>query len=289
VLDLAGLREYHKWSGWSSGPVGTITDDTQMTMCVAESIVATGGLDPHDLAQRFVEWLPVGRGKGRACVSAVDALIQGEEWYRAGVDSAGNGAAMRVAPIALLHRTAPNDLRRDAALSAVITHAHQTAVVSAVAQAFSVAYCVHRAPGTLDPKAFLTSLAQAIRDLPEEPQEERRSDRPGRYHLRDRLDEVGTMLDCTAQEAFDYFHNGAFVLESLPAALWCFLRHRESPEVAILTAVSGGYDADTVASLTGNLIGAYHGEAALRPDWLDQLEFAPELRGLADSLHKLGC
>lgn len=67
------LRDFVAWYGWRSGPTGTWTDDTQLTICVAESILAGGGrVDPTDLAERLVRWLPHGRGVGRTCRDAVE-------------------------------------------------------------------------------------------------------------------------------------------------------------------------------------------------------------------------
>jgi ADP-ribosylglycohydrolase len=40
--DMRRARDYQPWQGWQSGPKGTITDDTQMTMWMAESILAAG-------------------------------------------------------------------------------------------------------------------------------------------------------------------------------------------------------------------------------------------------------
>lgn len=289
--DFAALRQYRPWRGWQSGPIGTVTDDTQLTMCVAESLLATGRLDPADLSRRMVAWLPVGRGKGRATTQAVTALTKGSPWNRSGVDSAGNGAAMRVAPIGLLHRVDPNALRHDAALSAVVTHASQMAVVSAIVQAFSVAHCLHRGPDGPQGASLCAELLAGIRailaEVEEEAIPERRADRPGPVRLTDRLTEVAAWLDATPAEAFAHFHNGAFVLESLPAALWCFLRYVDDPERALLTAVSGGYDADTVAAMTGALVGALHGENAFPAEWIAELEYVDEMRHMADGLLQL--
>ncbi len=58
----------------------------------------------------------------------------------------------------------------------------------------------------------------------------------------------------------------------------------ESPTEAILTAVNGGYDADTVAAMTGAMAGAYHGVAGFPHDWVWPLEFADGLAGWADQL-----
>ena len=285
---LESLARYRRWPGWRGGPVGTVTDDTQLTMCVGESLCALGRLDPEDLARRFVRWRPDARGPGAATLRAVEELARGVPGDRAGVDSAGNGAAMRVAPIALFHPVALQPLRRDAAVSAVVTHANQMAVVGAIAQAFMVAWCLHRRPSALMGESLrselLAGLLVALEGVAEADVRERREDDPALTRLRDRLVEAFEMRFASPTDAFDHFHNGAFVLETLPAALWCFLRFWDDPRQAILTAVQGGYDADTVASLAGTLVGALHGDGALPALWIEELEYAEELRGLADSL-----
>lgn len=290
VQDRYGeLRDFVRWSGWRGGPSGTFTDDTQLTVCVAESIIAgDGGIDPADLAGRFVEWLPVGRGKGAATTAAVSRLAAGVAWHDAGEASAGNGAAMRVAPVGLVHRGDPDRLRGEAALSALITHAHPMAVASAIAQAFLTSWCVHRRPGTLDPGRLMSDLAAAMEDVhdPGEPGTWPGAG-PSPVRLADRLGHVVSLLDLTPDEAFDELYNGAFVLESMPAALWCFLRSPEDAEKVIVTAASGGRDADTVAAMAGTLAGAYLGEEALPRRWRADLEDAGRIADLADRLHDL--
>lgn len=102
--------------------------------------------------------------------------------------------------------------------------------------------------------------------------------------LSQRLDQVGQLLDASPEEAFSVTHNGAFVLESLPAAVWSFLAHIESPAEAILAAVNGGYDADTVAAMTGAFAGSYHGASGFPEEWVWPLEFADGLAGWADQI-----
>ncbi len=282
------LRDFVPWHGWTGGPVGTITDDTQLTMCVADSIVDRGILDPEHLASRFVDWFPHGRGKGRACTEAVLNLRQGVPWYQSGVPSAGNGAAMRAAPIGLFRPTDPEPLRRDAALSAVITHADPTAAASAIAVAFSVAFLLHLPPGSLSPDRYFAGLKAIMTGVNDPPVAERRYEASGEpVRLLDRLLEVGDMLELPSSEAFGRLWNGAFVLESLPAALWCFLRSPEDPEEVLVTAVNGGRDADTVASMAGNMVGAYMGVEALPQRWCDDLEYREELTELAGALLEL--
>src|SRR5262249_4732021 len=108
---------------------------------------------------------------------------------------------------------------------------------------------------------------------------------PQPTRLVDRLLEVRGLLGADADEAFDTLYNGAFVLESLPAALWCFLHSPEDLEEVVVTAANGGRDADTVAAMAGTLAGAYLGDRALPARWLDDLEDRVRITALADGLY----
>ncbi len=110
-------------------PAGTNTDDTQMMIGVAESLIACGGFDGADMARRFVENYEPHRGYGAGAHQVLQALRDGCPWDRAATivlpqGSFGNGAAMRVAPVGLLYHQNSVELRRVAELSASITHAH---------------------------------------------------------------------------------------------------------------------------------------------------------------------
>jgi ADP-ribosylglycohydrolase len=293
-----GPTEYVPWRGWQGGPTGTITDDTQLTMEIARSIIHTRGqFDPEDFSRRLVEWLPVGRGKGRATTEAVKNLVAGQPWWRAGVavNSAGNGSAMRAAPIGLAHafRPTPERLIHDALLSSIPTHTHRVGVAGAIIIAAGVAWCVResvRGAGQIDVRAYIDFVASTIDGLEQAPTPERRPG-GGAVRLVERVREIEHLLtwDGPAQ-VFSYTNNGAFALESVPAALYCFLRTPDDPREVIMTAVRAGRDADTVASMAGNLAGAWVGAVRLRAEaepWWSELEFRDELMGLADALAEL--
>lgn len=279
----------------AGGPAGLLSDDTQLTMEVARSLLATGGaLDAEDFARRLVAWLPIGRSRGQATTIAVEALSGGEPWWQAGrhMRSAGNGAAMRAAPVGLAWALAPDavGLVRDAILSALPTHTHPVGVAGAVVIAAGVAWCVRerlRGATQLDPGAFLAFVTGAITGMEPEPTAERR---PGgkAVRLAERIAEIATLLTWPSPEAvFAYTWSGAFALESVPAALYCFLRAPDNPRQVVLTAVNGGFDCDTIASMAGNLAGAWCGAARLReqePAWLEGLEERETLVALADAL-----
>ena len=282
------VTEFERWRGWAGGPTGTITDDTQLTMAVAECLLVHGAVDPDDLARRLVAWLPEGRGKGQATVEAVTRLSDGTPWWEAGAASDGNGAAMRVAPIGLAFPHDHGRLRDEAALSAVVTHSSPMAVAGAVVQALAVALAVRAPSGDLDPDAFVAALVAGTADLHDPGAPERRPEADGTpVRLVDRIAEVPSLLHLPPDEAFDRLYNGAFVLESLPSALWCFLRSPDDVEQVLVTAASGGHDADTVAAMAGNLAGAHVGVSGIPARWLGDLEFADELTAMADGLADL--
>ena len=105
------------------------TDDTQMTIGVAEVLAADGEIVEGRLREAFVSHYVPSRGYGRGARAVLEAMERGEdhaevaERYFPG-GSFGNGAAMRVAPVGLLFRDDPSRLREQAQLSARPTHRH---------------------------------------------------------------------------------------------------------------------------------------------------------------------
>ena len=277
------ITDFIPWRGWHGGPKGTLTDDTELTIALAESLIERHEMDPVDFGRRCVAWLPVGRGKGHATTEACVNLVDGVSWDKAGSRSAGNGAAMRAAPIGLFHPVDVNGLRKDAAISAVVTHSDPTAVLSAAALAYLVADLVHTPRGELDVGGLLERLVGNLEDLADPELPERKPD-GGKVRLLIRLQEMGERLEQSPEELFRYTFNGAFVSESLPAALWCFMRSPGDLDSVLITAANGGYDADTVAAMAGAMAGAYNGLSAWPSRWVDDLEYRDGLEGCADDL-----
>jgi ADP-ribosylglycohydrolase len=277
------ITDFRTWLGWTDGPTGTFTDDTEMALCIAQSIVEQQGVDPNDLADRFRAWGRIGRGMGSATRAACRRIGDGFEWYEAGSDSAGNGAAMRAAPIGLFDSIDMDALRTDAAVTAVITHNQATAVASTIITAYTVAHLVHTPVGRFDADDLLIGI-EAVMSGVEDPALPERRDHRSVVTLTQRVRDVLAMRDRSLEEIFALTYNGAFVLESLPAALAAFLSSPGDPERVIIAAVNGGYDADTVGTMAGAFAGAYHGESGLPERWVSDIEFPSGLTGVADEL-----
>src|SRR5215211_1602510 len=112
-----GLRDFIG-GGWLHLIPGEITDDTQMTLALAESLACSGPLDMDDVAARFLSWFrSEPEDIGNTTRSALSYLANGVPWEEAGErvisespSAAGNAAVMRCAPVALRFRTAPAQL-----------------------------------------------------------------------------------------------------------------------------------------------------------------------------------
>ena len=111
---------------------GAFTDDTEMALALADSLLAHCPLDPADLARRFVAWHQAGPSDvGIHTRSVLSRIAAGEPWeqvvemvQRARPDSAGNGSVMRCWPVALPHWNNLERMLADSRLQSRVTHPH---------------------------------------------------------------------------------------------------------------------------------------------------------------------
>ena len=198
-------------------------------------------------------------------------------------------AAMRAAPVGLAHFGDPYRIYRDSLRQSAVTHRDSMAIASAACQAYAVARAVAAPPGVFasldDRMAFCADLGILLEGL-ERPGYELRGGR-GAMSLHGR---IGSELPSYLRDnmaPFADWYNGAYVLESLPCALWSFLASPEDFEETLFAAVDAGHDADTIAAMACTLSGAYHGYSLLPQRLLAELEYHDRLVELADGLHAL--
>lgn len=263
---------------------GRYTDDTEMMIGVAESLVEVGGFDGEHMAKTFIknydpELDRTVRKYGSGPPAVFRMIMRGERWDAAsrrlfgGEGSFGNGAAMRVAPVGLLYFDDPEALRRVAEQSSLITHAHPLGVEGAVVQAYAVALAVRAKPHSLDPREFLEELESFTRE----------------EVYREALRDAARLLDKRADrgEVVSTLGNSIEAFRSVPTAIYCFAANHESFERTVLYAVSLGGDTDTIGAMAGAISGAYLGEGKIPAEWVRRLENASYISHLADKLLEL--
>jgi ADP-ribosyl-[dinitrogen reductase] hydrolase len=255
-------------NGSHGQPAGTVTDDTDLALCLAESLVATGGFDPEDIADRFVDWLDAGPfdvgGMTRAAIRELrsgtppDAAGQSVWESRHEGSNAGNGSVMRCAPYAIAFRQDDAELARISRESSAITHADPRCTYGA-----AILNC---------------TIAGLLRDESDP--------------LSTALDRVGDDAPAALTSALEPVANGdtavalrstGYVVHTLQTALHDALT-ATCAEQAIVTAVNRGGDADTVGAIAGAVAGARDGATALPDRWTDRIDETARLETLATPL-----
>jgi len=237
-----------------------ISDDTQLTLATCEAIIEHNGLvSPEAIAARFASWHNASRitGMGASTYQALSALAQGGHWAlvgRRGHMAAGNGAAMRIAPLAFCLDPFDSDDRRVIRDVARITHHSEEAYVGALA----VVIAIHATYNKRFSMSNLLSLVAA--SLPD-------------TQVRDRLIEIARLGDSTNIIDLGKKHGASgYVVESIPLALFSASQVETlSFQQIIKEIVSLGGDTDTIASITGQVVGAYIGRKNLPEEMISNL------------------
>ena len=265
------------------------TDDTDMTLALAESIAQTGGVDAEDIAKRFSLHCDLTRGYAIGTIKAVLALRAGLKWHQVArvvfnEGSFGNGAAMRVSPVGLFYHHDLEHLEGMAMKQASITHVHPLGQWGAVMQACSVGLVVKQS--SKEPfrkEQMVTSLREILWRGPIE-----------YVRALNKIEEMfGQGKKLEAREVVQSLGNGVEAHFSVPSA--CYIAITYSPDFcdAISAAISLGGDTDTIAGMVGAIVGAHVGEKGLPLEWIEQLEDGPRgrsfARGLADRLFQTWC
>jgi poly(ADP-ribose) glycohydrolase ARH3 len=258
-------RAAWKVLGVGRGRLLRYTDDTEMAVLLARSLVEHRGVEPDALAREWAHGAHWSRGYGHGARTLLARIRAGEDWRMANRSvfpegSFGNGAAMRAAPIGLWFHRDAGALVEAATLAASITHAHPLGVEGGVliarATAMALAGDIDLAALRADcrEEAFRTQLAFAE--------------------------------DITMDEEAVVRTLGHSIVahESVATALHVARRFDAfSPLMDFVISLGG--DVDTIGAMAGSLFGARHGVAALPSGLLDRLEDRDSIESTARALY----
>jgi poly(ADP-ribose) glycohydrolase ARH3 len=240
--------------------VGQYTDDSQLARELMISYAALGRFDPSDYAERirliFAEDRIVGRGF--ATDAAAQRLIAGVPWEQAGTPApqAGNGTAMRAAPVGLLFGDDPAEMIRVAHDQGRITHKDARCSAGSVAIAGAVALAAR--PDKIEVKRFVQQLSEWMSAFDKD---FARCVLQLTKWMELRPEEVApTISSCASGDFSDGWKwISPFVVPSVLWSLYSFLRTPEDYWETICTAIVAGGDVDTTAAMAGAISGAHVG------------------------------
>lgn len=248
------------------------TDDTQMSIAVAEALVTAGDQDLETIMAavkaEFITWRHSpenNRAPGNTCLKGVSNMERGVHWSESGVpDSKGCGAAMRVAPIGYFYQNDPDRLKEIVRASGICTHGHRTAIVASVGSA----YLVKLALDGILPESMIPELLDFTSGMSKE--------------LNHAIRKVEECLDWEDEEkALAHLGEGWVAEEAVALALFCFLRHSESYEETVIRGANTNGDSDSIASIAGGISGAYLGFEAIPENWVKRIEKSDYLADLS--------
>jgi len=243
---------------------GMISDDTEQTCMVAQSLIASGGdVDSfrRDLGWRFRFWLlGFPAGIGMATLRSTLRLWIGYGPHKSGVFSAGNGPAMRATIIGAAIDD-PQSLRELVRASTRITHTDPKAEYGALAVALAaqLAYQNAAIPADLFVDQLRSSLGGAGDELSSLIADAAKSAKD-RQSTKSFADSLGLSKGVSG-----------YVYHSVPVAIHASLAHQQDFRSAVTSVIQCGGDTDSTAAMVGGIIGTAVGKNGIPAEWLDHL------------------
>ena len=261
--NFGSVRDYR-------GGYGQTSDDTAMALCIIDGILQDGEIRAETIAEKFLHWFANdGRGIGFLTHRVLSYYSSGMEplaaskkgWEESECKSAGNGAVMRCAPVALWHWNDLDRLIQNSVLTARLTHYDPRCTYGTVAINIAIALLLQ---GTTDRQTILAQILRMIAGHSQELEDEMRR------------------LECQtlASLPLDGWDSGYTVLTTRAALLTMF--EAENFQDGLVALINKGGDTDTNAAVAGALLGARWGLSAIPPRWIDQLEHRNQLMTIAE-------
>lgn len=281
VVDMRGFGSYDQ-------PKGTWSDDTSMTLCLAESIARLGEIDYKDIMENFLLWyneddfLPGDElfDIGYTCESAIENYMKGKPPLLCGLtdeDNNGNGSLMRISPLPFFLSAKfcieNANTMSDEVFSVIhgvssLTHAHPISLIGCDIYCALMIEII--AKGRLKKESLLKNAVDSVKAFVEKHDEY--ANALSKYKRLKKAD--------FAKTDENDINTSGYIVDTLEAALWCFLT-TESYRECVLKAVNLGRDTDTVACVAGSIAGLYYENV---PDeWVNTLRNRKLIDEIAES------
>ena len=233
-----GVRELADGGTWDT-LAGQPTDDSELALMLARTLVEHGRYDREAARRAYVRWLESGPFD---CGNTIEAGLTGPP----NSGSQANGALMRISPVGILgiHHD-PMRVMAWARQDAAITHPHEVCCQANALFAAAIAHAIRSGCGADELYSEVCKLA------------------------------ANSSVEPTLQDAItgaaqsppaDYVHQQGWVLIAFRNAMWQVL-HAANMEEGVVDTVMRGGDTDTNAAICGALLGAVHGRNAVPAQW----------------------
>ena len=246
---------------------GMWSDDTEQTIMIAQALLASDGdvkKFTHSFAWELRWWiLGMPAATGLATAKAIVKLWLGFPAHKSGIFSAGNGSAMRTAPIAAMF---PNDAEKRKLFSDAqtrITHSDPKAAIATLAVTEGVALLLksEKSPDLFpcllsisDDEEWMNLMDQLKRSL----------------ENGETLSEFLNAIGARPEKGIS-----GYVYQTVPAVFFLGIRNEWDFEKTISQVIQAGGDTDTTAAIAGALCGAFGGTKSIPPEWVNGVKDWP--------------
>ena len=259
---------------------GQWTDDTQLTLALAESLLEEGGIFiPEAWGHKLVRWLnDEPRGPGLSSLHAAIQLRSGGVFWDESADPYGQGcgAATRVAPIAILFEKAPELRRSNAITQAMVTHGLPEAVAASLAVCEAIAKVLPMTQKEIDSwdgAFFLTELASQVQSVSSV--------------FSNCLQTAANLLQDNAPpaDAVRAIGVSALAQEATTTALYLIAQNPTRFDQSLIDSVRLTGDAvESIATMVGAISGAMHGIDGIPGTWKENVEDHARLLSISQRL-----
>lgn len=232
---------------------GQPTDDSEMALMLARTIVSEKAFNPESVRRAYQFWL---NSDPFDCGTTTSSGLRG----RPNPDSQANGALMRVSPLGIFAANHPLTLasewgRQDSA----ITHPNPVCQDASALFVMAVAKAVRIGE---KPRELYNQIVGWARDLPAD------------------TSVIQAIHAAAEGPPDDYLRHQGWVLTAFQNALFQLL-HVESLEAGVIDTILHGGDTDTNAAICGALLGAVYGREAVPSRWANRVLTCRPVEGLA--------
>lgn len=267
---------------------GQVTDDTEMTLLLANSIISCGRIDVECYIKHLLDWVQE-RGLlqtdylGPSTRSALLKILQGVSIEKAGMFGTTNGAAMKISPIGIVNRRNLEKTIKDVYRICLPTHGTNIAISAAAAVACAISTAFDE---DADVNKLINAAIYGAKEghklgfkYPSAPVEKR-------IKLALQLVKKAKNESNACRLLYEYVGMGVAANESIPSAIGIVKLANGNPIKAITLAVNCGGDSDTIASIVGGICGALRGIDAFPKQYVEIVEEVNNinLREIAEKL-----
>lgn len=278
---IRGFVEPHPLSPSVNLKPGETTDETTISILLAQSIVEKKAIDPYHFFEKLREWAvreEAHRYPDPALLTAIGTISSGMELEGERPLSCSVEGVLRCTITGLFHYYNPHLAVEAGRLVSLMTHRSREIYDASALVSALISYLLLESFDLREP-AQKYALLESLRGFV-------RYEKNRRY-----LDTVWLLLERggDTEEAIQLIGNSTFAFESLPLAMFIFLHHVEEPLEALWEAVNAcgmaGGDTDAIGYLVGSFVGAYAGMWVFPTKLLENLENCEYYILLAEKLY----